>query len=193
MQCASCGFANPEGMSFCGKCGAPLHLSCSQCGFANLPATKFCRECGTALTAPAGSHRSTPMSLPAPAQSVPERRSAEAERRQLTVMFCDLVGSTALSTQLDPEEFREVIQAYQQTCGAVVSQFEGYIDLQLLKLQQAVTGSAPPGVNYRFSISFSTEALRQRWVASAEHQQVWGALDAFLTTHDVAFLLFEIR
>jgi len=114
-------------MSFCGKCGAPLHLSCSQCGFANLPATKFCRECGTALTAPAGSHRSTPMSLPAPAQSVPERRSAEAERRQLTVMFCDLVGSTALSTQLDPEEFREVIQAYQQTCVAVVSQFEGYV------------------------------------------------------------------
>jgi class 3 adenylate cyclase len=127
MQCASCGFENPEGMSFCGKCGAPLHLSCSQCGFANLPATKFCRECGTALTAPAGSHRSTPMSLPAPAQSVPERKSAEAERRQLTVMFCDLVGSTALSTRLDPEEYREVIQAYQQTCVAVVSQFEGYV------------------------------------------------------------------
>ena len=41
---------------------------------------------------------------------------ATAERRQLTVMFCDLVGSTALSTQLDPEELREVVRAYQETC-----------------------------------------------------------------------------
>jgi class 3 adenylate cyclase/predicted ATPase len=51
----------------------------------------------------------------------------EAERRQLTVMFCDLVGSTALSTQLDPEELREVIRAYRETCAAAITQFEGYL------------------------------------------------------------------
>ncbi len=50
-----------------------------------------------------------------------------AERRLLTVMFCDLVGSTALSEQLDPEELRELIQTYQETCAAVVMRFEGYI------------------------------------------------------------------
>jgi class 3 adenylate cyclase/predicted ATPase len=49
------------------------------------------------------------------------------ERRQLTVMFCDLVGSTALSGQLDPEELREVVQTYQQTCAEVISPYEGYI------------------------------------------------------------------
>jgi hypothetical protein len=69
--------------------------------------------------------------------------------------------------------------------------FEGYLDLQLLKLTTAVTGVAPAGVNYRFSISFASEALRQRWVASPEHQEVWGALDGFLTNHDVTFLLFD--
>ncbi len=51
----------------------------------------------------------------------------EAERRQLTVMFCDLVGSTALSTRLDPEDLRDVLQAYQQACGEVVEDFEGHV------------------------------------------------------------------
>jgi hypothetical protein len=52
---------------------------------------------------------------------------AEAERRQLTVMFCDLAGSTALSERLDPEELRDVLQAYQQTCAEVVARYEGHI------------------------------------------------------------------
>ncbi|MBI3798568.1 MAG: AAA family ATPase, partial [Deltaproteobacteria bacterium] len=55
------------------------------------------------------------------------RGAREAERRQLTVMFCDLVGSTALSEKLDPEELREVVRAYQQTCAAVIGGFEGHI------------------------------------------------------------------
>ena len=50
-----------------------------------------------------------------------------AERRRLTVMFCDLVDSTALSEQLDPEEWREVVRAYQATCAAVISRFDGHI------------------------------------------------------------------
>jgi class 3 adenylate cyclase/predicted ATPase len=50
-----------------------------------------------------------------------------AERRQLTVMFCDLVGSTALSTRLDPEDLREVVRQYQQTCAEVIQRHEGYI------------------------------------------------------------------
>jgi TOMM system kinase/cyclase fusion protein len=65
------------------------------------------------------SHRSpTPSAEPHP---------LEAERRQLTVMFCDLVGSTALSEQLDPEELRDVVRAYQQTSTAVIDHYEGHI------------------------------------------------------------------
>jgi class 3 adenylate cyclase len=51
----------------------------------------------------------------------------EAERRQLTVMFCDLVGSTPLAEKLDPEELRQVILAYQQTCAEQIRRFEGYL------------------------------------------------------------------
>jgi class 3 adenylate cyclase len=51
----------------------------------------------------------------------------EAERRQLTVLFCDLVGSTALASQLDPEDLREVVRAYQATCATVIARFDGHI------------------------------------------------------------------
>src|SRR5207244_3120803 len=50
-----------------------------------------------------------------------------AERRQLTVLFCDLVGSTLLAERLDPEELREVVRAYQEMCTAVIDRFEGQI------------------------------------------------------------------
>src|SRR6267142_280370 len=55
------------------------------------------------------------------------RETPEAERRQLTVLFCDLVDSTALAARLDPEELREVVRAYQETCAAVIQRFEGHI------------------------------------------------------------------
>ena len=51
----------------------------------------------------------------------------EAERRQLTVLFCDLVDSTALSSQLDPEDLRDVVRAYQDTCATVIARFDGTI------------------------------------------------------------------
>src|SRR5712692_5870301 len=54
-------------------------------------------------------------------------RLIAGERRQLTVMFCDLVGSTALSMQLDPEELRAVIQAYRETCATVIRRFDGHL------------------------------------------------------------------
>ena len=52
---------------------------------------------------------------------------AKAERRQLTVLFCDLVDSTALARQLDPEELREVVQANQATCAKVIQRLDGHI------------------------------------------------------------------
>src|SRR5262245_51973271 len=76
-----------------------------------------------------------PSSLPPP-PSIPSQReppppsawsTPEAERRQLTVMFCDLVGSTQLSAQLDPEELRTVVRAYQEVSAAVIDRYEGHI------------------------------------------------------------------
>ena len=56
-----------------------------------------------------------------------EPHTPDAERRQLSVMFCDLVDSTALSGQLDPEDYRDVLRTYQQTCSEVIHRYDGYI------------------------------------------------------------------
>ena len=113
MRCRSCGFENSEEMKFCGGCGAPLKNLCANCGFENPSQFKFCGVCGKPLT--------DQFSTPRPTHT------NEAERRQLTVMFCDLVGSTALSEQLDPEELRDVVRTYQEVCAEVISHFEGHI------------------------------------------------------------------
>ena len=62
-----------------------------------------------------------------PLSQEPEPHPAEAERRQLTVMFCDLAGSTALSERLDPEDLREVLRAYQEICSDIIGRYDGHI------------------------------------------------------------------
>jgi class 3 adenylate cyclase len=140
MRCPSCGFENRDGAKFCNECGAPRALRCASCGIENPSGAKFCSECGTALRgegepAAAQSHtrkrpptlRRATRSARQPASTPSRPASSEAERRQLTVLFCDLVGSTALSEQLDPEELREVVRVYQEVCAEVIHRFEGYI------------------------------------------------------------------
>src|SRR5437867_8495690 len=72
------------------------------------------------------SHLTQPRPQPA-AQAQQSPQAPEAERRQLTVMFCDLVDSTKLSSQLDPEEYRDVVRVYQKVCSEVITQFDGHV------------------------------------------------------------------
>jgi class 3 adenylate cyclase/predicted ATPase len=63
--------------------------------------------------------------------ATPQSQSPEAERRHLTMLFCDLVGSTPLASQFDPEEWREIMRAYYDTCGKVIARFDGHIAVYL--------------------------------------------------------------
>jgi class 3 adenylate cyclase/tetratricopeptide (TPR) repeat protein len=116
MQCASCHTENPDGYKFCSECGAPLKRVCGVCAFANEARGKFCGGCGAAL----GTEVSETEQKSKPKQT-------EAERRQLTVMFCDLVGSTALSERLDPEDLRDAITTYQDMAAKAIERYSGYI------------------------------------------------------------------
>jgi len=69
----------------------------------------------------------SPIAAPGPQEAPGGPASSSAERRQLTVMFCDLVGSTALSARLDPEDLREVIGAYHECVAETVAQYDGYV------------------------------------------------------------------
>ena len=120
MQCPRCQHENPATVKFCGECGARLDVACSACRTPNPPANKFCHECG----APMGSQPAAGL------RSSPETHAIEpasAERRQLTVMFCDLVGSTELSRKLDPEALRKLLQVYQRACGEAVDRYAGHV------------------------------------------------------------------
>src|SRR5438445_7638931 len=74
---------------------------------------------------PAMPHVDHSPAIPPPAAAPPP--PPEAERRQLTILFCDLVSSTALSRQLDPEDYRAAVWAYQAACAPVIEHFDGYI------------------------------------------------------------------
>jgi len=95
---------------------APSTMSCPACGFDNPPGFRFCGSCGGRL-------EETSTSGPPPAAGLED----SAERRQLTVLFCDLVGSTDLSERLDPEDLRELVQEYQSACAAAIQSYDGHI------------------------------------------------------------------
>src|SRR5712691_1250759 len=72
---------------------------------------------------PHAQQQPSPQIAPLPTAS----STPDAERRQLTVMFCDLVDSTRLSSQLDPEDWRDVVRAYQRTCSEIIQRYEGHV------------------------------------------------------------------
>src|SRR5437870_4006607 len=141
MNCPSCRRENPAEANFCLHCGARLARVCPQCQRVSSPEARFCMACGHALTAtshlvsPPESGSNQPVRLPDTPDGQATPRAAplagrsvhEAERRHLTVLFCDLVESTALAGQLDPEDWREVVRAYQTACAEVIWRFEGHI------------------------------------------------------------------
>ena len=99
-------------------------------------------------------------------------------------LHCDLA--------IDPKKVADAEHYFETVYRPAAMQFEGYIDLRLLKLRAVLAGQAAAGANYRFSITYESEELRQKWVQSDVHQVVWPALQSHLTSNDFDFLLFEV-
>ena len=118
MRCPGCMAENAATRRFCARCGMPLPLRCAACGFENEPGARFCGGCGKPMGETAAEGPTIMPTAP---------RTDSAERRQLTVMFCDLVGSTALATRLDPEDLQEVIAAYHECVTATIRGYDGYV------------------------------------------------------------------
>jgi heme-degrading monooxygenase HmoA len=99
-------------------------------------------------------------------------------------LHCDLT--------VDPSRSAEAEHYFETVYRPAASTFDGYVDLQLLKLQSVLAGQAPAGMNYRFSITYESEELRMAWVRSDVHQEVWPGLQAYLTSDRFDFLLFDV-
>ncbi len=106
MRCTACGTELIPGKKFCHACGAPAGRACPSCGAPSHPQFRFCPDCGASI----------------------ETRDLPGERKRVTVLFCDLAGSTAAAERLDPEEYRELLDRYLELSFAQIRRFEGIVN-----------------------------------------------------------------
>jgi class 3 adenylate cyclase/predicted ATPase len=129
MICSNCGAENRGGGKFCAQCGYSLALACPACGTPVESNDKFCSECGHTLKSVGRGPTSVPATVPA------------SERRLVSVLFADLVGFTTLSEARDPEEVRELLTAYFDTCRRLVKRYGGTVEKFIGDAVMAVWGT----------------------------------------------------
>src|SRR5574341_1308982 len=148
MRCPNCSADNPSDAKFCENCGQPLERVCPNCGQPVSPQAKFCKNCGhnlagapaVRLSSPKSAARPAPVtrsdSLDAIRQATPqtlaskilaERERPEGERKIVTALFTDIVGSTTLAEQMDPEYWREIVSGAHRCVSEAVYRYEGTI------------------------------------------------------------------
>ena len=172
MKCPKCQFENPEGVKFCGECGVKLERICPKCDSSNPPQFKFCGECGHKLTIPSEPTPKPPLKdlsfdekldkiqryLPKglTEKILSQRDKIEGERKQVTVMFCDMEGFTNLSERLGPEEAYSIMDQVYEILIHKVHDYEGTVN--------EMTGD---GIMALFGAPIALEDAPQRAIRSA--------------------------
>jgi len=168
MKCPACQFDNREGAQFCKECGKKLELLCPSCGHPNQPGSKFCDECGYNLAFPkepprkelsfdekiAKIQKYLPGGLTE--KILAQREKIEGERKQVTVMFCDMEGYTGLTEKLGPEEAYSMMDQVYEILIHKVHDYEGTIN--------ELTGD---GIMALFGAPIALEDAPQRAIRSA--------------------------
>jgi heme-degrading monooxygenase HmoA len=93
---------------------------------------------------------------------------------------------------VDPAKEKEMLKNFETIFRPAASKQPGYIDVKMLKLRSTLMGKAPAGVNYRFALTFQSEELRQKWIASDVHQKVWPTIENTLSTKNYTVMLFDV-
>ena len=168
MKCPKCGFENISKAKFCNNCGDNLEILCSSCEIANPPGSRFCYECGHNLT-PRSEPTSTELSFDEKLDKIQrylpkgltekilsQRDKIEGERKQVTVMFCDMEGFTSLSEGLGPEEAYDVVDQIYELLIHKVHDYEGTVN--------EMTGD---GIVALFGAPIALEDAPQRAIRSA--------------------------
>lgn len=151
MKCWNCGYENPAEAKFCNNCGSPQQRKCPNCGTLNAGNAKFCNNCGWNLQQAQAPAPAAPAPTAAPAtarrgdspQGLVEKymtkevaakleaartnKSVEGERRIVTILFCDVKGSTAMAERLDPEEWAEIMNTAFEFLIQPVYKYEGTV------------------------------------------------------------------
>ena len=97
-----------------------------------------------------------------------------------------------LDVMIDAAKEAEMLNYFRNRFRPAAEKFAGYIDVRMLKLRSAVVGNAPAGMNYRFALIYQSEELRQKWVTSDIHTEVWGAMEKMFVSKQYDVLLFDV-
>jgi len=168
MKCPKCQFENPEGAKFCVECGNKIEIVCPNCSSVNSPSFKFCSECGQILSIPPEAppedlsfdekltkiQKYLPKGLTEKILS--KRDRIEGERKQVTVMFCDMVGFTPLSELLGIEDAYSIMDQVYEILIHKVHDYEGTVN--------EMTGD---GIMALFGAPIALEDATQRAIRSS--------------------------
>ena len=135
MKCPNCQAENRDTARFCDNCGHNLLVVCPNCGESNRPGARFCDNCGHNLSKDQetqiahGPSQPSPASIPAkePVANLNATDTIQGERRVVTVLFCDVTGSTQAAEQLDPEDWTEIMNGAFERMIQPVSKYEGLV------------------------------------------------------------------
>jgi class 3 adenylate cyclase/tetratricopeptide (TPR) repeat protein len=136
MKCPRCQQESPADADFCPECGAKLAVVCASCGTANTPTHKFCKKCGKPLSVSAGLAQGVSR-FTSPGSYTPKhladriltsRTAIEGERKQVTVLFCDIADSTALAEDLGAEAMHRLLSRFFELALGEVHRFEGTVN-----------------------------------------------------------------
>jgi class 3 adenylate cyclase/tetratricopeptide (TPR) repeat protein len=180
MKCPKCQIENPDVANFCGECGADLERVCPNCNHLNPPQFKFCNKCGSSLIIPAKEvprelsfeeklakiQRYIPKDLTQ--KILAQRDKIEGERKQVTVMFCDMEGFTALTEKLGSEEMYSLMDELYEILIHKVHDYEGTVN--------ELIGD---GIMALFGAPIALEDAPQRAIRSALaiHREITGFSD----------------
>src|SRR5713101_3289289 len=144
MRCPNCQTINPPEAKFCLECGRRL-VVCPHCGTVNVPAAKFCIECGTALVSKGESTEPLPelvppVPMPQEAVNAESKLTPPEERRVVTIMFADIIGSTPLADRLDPEDMRAILVGYFNLMTEQIRRHGGTVEKYIGDAVMAVFG-----------------------------------------------------
>jgi class 3 adenylate cyclase len=135
MHCSACGHENRTDAHFCGHCGTAFATACAACGQSNAPGNAFCDACGRELRD--STNTSTAPADPQPKSYTPahltnkilsSHAAIEGERKQVTVLFCDMANSTELTRQVGPEQMHDILNALFALAMAEVHGVEGTVN-----------------------------------------------------------------
>jgi class 3 adenylate cyclase/tetratricopeptide (TPR) repeat protein len=169
MECPRCQFENPDSAKFCNECGNKLEVACSSCGKINPLYSKFCNECGHKITVISPEQPSKELSFDEKLAKIQrylpqdltqkilaQRDKIEGERKQVTVMFCDMEGFTSLTEKLGPEQMYSIMDEVYEILIHKVHDYEGTVN--------ELTGD---GIMALFGAPIALEDAPQRAIRSA--------------------------